>query len=99
MTKSIQLVQKNFFQYESSRKHVDDMTPGATENCSEAPKVNEAARACAPTEHGKLFSGLDTYQQRRPEQWGEGEFEKIGPMVVWETVAQQLERLLEHLEH
>lgn len=99
MTKANQLVQRNFYEYESNRRHVDDMTPQGAESNPDLKEENEEEAAQTPAGNVEFFSGLETYKRRHPGQWPEGTFEKIGPMVVWDEVAQQLERLVERLEH
>lgn len=98
MTKANRLVQQHCYEFESNRRHVDDMTPRDAENCPDLKEENEESVAQASAGHGELFGGLDSYKRRHPGQWPEGNFAKIGPMAVWDTVAQQLEKLVERLD-
>lgn len=99
MTKTNQLVQRNVSRYESSRNHVDAMIEYGAESDFETTNGKQDSRDWLISEDGKLFSGIDAYMRRHPEERSEEKFVVVGPMVVWDTIAQQLERLVEHLEH
>lgn len=55
--------------------------------------------ASAKAEREKLSSQVEAYKQRLPERWSEAEFESKGSMIVWDNLAQQLEKLVERMEH
>jgi hypothetical protein len=100
MTQTNLLVQQHVYDYESGLKHVDEMTTHADTGLSATENGRGDERSAeAATESNRLFDGIEAFKKRHPEQWPDDDLEKIGPMVVWDTVAQQLEKLVEHLEH
>ena len=99
MTKLDQMVQQHILEHQSRLKHVDELLErahaGAAKTGGEAAeKVAEAKR-----ERDQLSSRVEAFKLKPPEQWSEEEFERTGPMVIWDTLAQKLEKLVERMEH
>ena len=101
MTKMNQLIQQHILEHESRLKHMDELLERAQQGVAKTGGGDAAAEqlARAKAERDKLASRVEEYKVKSPDQWSEAEFEKTGPMVVWDTIAQQLERLVERMEH
>ena len=99
MTKMDQLIQQHIREHQMRLKHVDSLLERAQRSVAKTGAGDAAAQlAQAKVERDKLAGRVEEYKVRPPEQWSEEEFEKTGPMVIWDTVAQQLEKLVERLE-
>jgi len=100
MTQSNRLVQQNILKYESCLKHVDEMIARVAKAVSSVRDGRDMEQfSKVKLERDKLSNHIETFRRNPPDQWTEGELETIGPMVVWENLAEQLERLVERLEH
>ncbi len=91
------LIHQHVLEHESRLKHVDELLERAQ---SGSPGSGDAAEQLAKAKQARdrLSSQVETYKLRPPEQWSEADFEQTGPMVVWDTLAQTLEKLVERLE-
>lgn len=94
------LIQQHIFEHESRLKHMDELLARARQGVSRA-KADGVAEQLTSAQAGRdtLASRIEEYRQRPPGQWSKAEFENKGPMIVWDTIAQQLEKLVERLEH
>jgi len=100
MTKMDQLIQEHIREHEMRLKHVDSLLARAQQGIAKAGGGDAAEQlARAKAERDKLAGRVEEYKVKPPDQWSEAEFEKTGPMVIWDTIAQQLERLVERMEH
>jgi hypothetical protein len=95
MTQLNRLIQQHILEHESRLKHVDELLERAqeriaTEDAEQLAKVKQ--------ERDKLSGQIEEFKLRPPDQWSKEEFEKTGPMVVWDTLAQKLEKLVERME-
>ena len=76
--------------YQAKLKHLDQLL--------------ERARQKKASEHEKELQELAAKREELAEQvsemkdWKEEEIEKAGPMAVWDSLAQQLEKLVERIE-
>lgn len=100
MTETTQLnrlIQQHILEHESRLKHVDELLERAQQGIA---KEGGAAEQLANTkrERDTLSSQVEEFKLRPPDQWSAEEFEKTGPMVLWDTLAQKLEKLVERLE-
>ena len=101
MTDLNHMVEQHITQYESHLKHLDELLErgrkgvGAT---SEHDEVSEALKELAG-EREKLASHIEELRLKPLEDWQEQEIELAGPMGVWDAIAQQLEKLVERIEH
>ncbi len=95
------LIQQHILEHEMRLKHVDNLLERAQQGIAKTGGGGNAAEqvARAKAERDKLAGRVEEYKVKPPDQWSEAEFEKTGPMVVWDTIAQQLERLVERMEH
>ncbi len=94
------LIQQHILEHEMRLKHVDTLLERAQHGIAQAGGGDTAEQlARAKSARDKLSSQVAQYKQRPPEQWSEAEFENKGPMIVWDNLAQQLEKLVERMEH
>ena len=98
MTELNQLVQQHILEHESRLKHVDELLQRAQQGVAKTAGSEAEQLASIKQERDRLAGHVETLKVRPPEQWTEEEFEKVGPMVIWDTLAQQLEKLVERLE-
>ena len=98
MTKLNQLIQQHILEHEMRLKQVDALLERAQQGAAKTGGDAAEQVARAKAERDKLAGRVEEYKVKPPEQWSEAEFEKTGPMVVWDTIAQQLERLVERME-
>jgi hypothetical protein len=100
MAKLNHLIQQHILEHESRLKHLDELLDRAHQGLAKT-KDSDAAEQLAKAKQARdaLSGRVEEYKLRAPDQWSEAEFEKTGPMVIWDTVAQQLEKLVERMEH
>ena len=98
MTDINQLVQQHILKHESRLKHVDELLQRAQQGASKTGGSEAEHLASLKLERDKLSSRVSEFKLKPPDQWSEEEFERTGPMVIWDTLAQQLEKLVERLE-
>ncbi len=91
-TKLNQLIQQHILEHESRLKHVDELLERAQAGVT-AEQLADVKR-----ERDQLSSRVEELKLKPPGQWSQEEFEKTGPMVVWDTLAQKLEKLVERFE-
>jgi hypothetical protein len=100
MTKLNLLVEQHIREYESHLKHLDELMQRAEKRIAVSGS-GEAEKLLAnmKLERDQLSSRIEEFKLKPPEEWTEEEFEKTGPMVIWDTLAQKLEKLIENVEH
>ncbi len=87
------LVEAHVMEYESRLKHIDELI----ERSDKAKKLaaeHQAELSELKRERENLASNLEEIGKLSAQEWAK----KGGPMVVWDIVAERLERLVEHLE-
>lgn len=91
------LIHQHILEHESRLKHVDELLERAQ---SGGVRTGDAAEQLAQAQQARaqLSRQIESCKLRPPEQWSEKDFEQTGPMVVWDTLAQKLEQLVERLE-
>ena len=91
MTTDEQLVERNILHYEARLKHVDELFEKAHK--AAAPEASEEL-AELKKERGKLADDLEKLKQKSLEEWAK----EGGPMVIWDLLAERVEKLVERLE-
>jgi uncharacterized coiled-coil DUF342 family protein len=95
-----QLVEQNIIKHESHLKHVDELLEQADQGVgTSGPTEIEAQLAELRQERDQLASELDDYKNKSAEYAKQADAEKLGPMIIWEKVAERLEKLVEHIKH
>jgi hypothetical protein len=97
MTKYAHIAEQHIIEFESRLKHIDELIVRANEDVTgkEHDLVSELKELTSKRE--ELAGHIEKMRLKSPEDWGEKEIEKAGPMGVWDAVAQQLEKLVERL--
>jgi len=98
MTKLNQLIQQHILEHESRLKHVDELLERAQAGVAQTGGAAAGQLADVKRERDQLSSRVEELKLRPPGEWSKEEFEKTGPMVVWDTLAQKLEKLVERME-
>lgn len=94
------LIEQHIRLYESHLKHIDEMLHRAHEHVEEngAPPDAKAELSELKGEREKLAGHLSEMKRKEPEEWERDAFSWSGPMGIWDTVAQRLEKLMERLD-
>jgi len=93
MTTEDQLVESHVKEYTSRLKHIDELIARASK--ADIQKVEHRSELSdLKQERNNLAGHLDTINVLSAEEWAK----KGGPMVMWDLVAERLEKLLEHFE-
>jgi len=92
-----QLAELHIREHEARLKHIDELMDQAdkAEQAATHPPEVSAELAELKQERGVLANQLDELRQKSAEEWAE----KGGPMVMWDIVADRLEKLLERVKH
>ena len=94
------LIQQHILEHEMRLKRVDTLLERAQHGVAKMDNSDTAEQlARAKATRDQLSSQVEQYKQRPPERWSEAEFESKGPMIVWDNLARQLEKLVERMEH
>ena len=101
MTDTNHLMQQNVMEYESRLKHLDKLLERAHQGVGKGPEHSELRNSLESlTQERDRFSGLIDELRLKPlENWREEEIEMAGPMGIWDAMGQQLEKLVERIEH
>ena len=91
MTKFNQLAEQHIVEHQSRMKHIDELMEKAEQAGDEESKEELAELKEKQTEMGDYIEQL---KEKSPEQL----METAGPMVMWELVAQRLEKLIEKIK-
>jgi hypothetical protein len=94
------LIDQHIREYESRMRHIDQMLERAQKGLTE---IDEAAPVhndfkAVKQEREKLATLYDELKLPSTEDWRREEIIKSGPMGIWDSLAQQLEKLVERLE-
>lgn len=91
-----QLAEHHVREHEARLKHIDELFEEADKNRQEeeSPKISEELEALKQ-ERGMLVDQLDQLRNKSIEEWAA----KGGPMVMWDIVANRLEKLVERIKH
>jgi hypothetical protein len=92
------MIQQHILEHESRLKHMDELLERAQQKAARAEGDAAEQLAKAKQERDKLSSQVEQLKVKPPDQWTEEEFAKTGPMVIWDTLALKLEKLVERLE-
>lgn len=88
-----QLAEVHVREYESRMKHIDELIAKAEAAEALAPE-HQAELAALKGHRAKLADALDQIQRTSLAEWAQ----KGGPMILWDLVAERVEKLVEHLE-
>lgn len=91
-----QLAERHIREHEARLKHIDELMGKAdkAEQTADSSEVS-AELADLKQERGVLADQLDELRQKSAEEWAE----QGGPMVMWDIVADRLEKLVERVTH
>jgi len=92
-----QLAERHIREHEARLKHIDELMGKVDSAGQEAAHPSEVSEELADLrqERGVLADQLDKLRQKSAEEWAE----KGGPMVMWDIVAERLEKLVERVKH
>jgi len=93
MSSEEQLVETHVMEYESRLKHIDELIEH-TEKKGNLNPGHAAELSELKQDREKLVDNLDEIRRKSAEEWAK----EGGPMVIWDLVAERLEKLVEHLE-
>lgn len=97
MTHIDSLIEQHIREYESRLKHIDELLERAAQaGGDEAQQSGELS--AFKRDRDQLTTQIDELKRKPAEAWQRAAFEKAGPMGVWDTVADRLERLVERFE-
>ncbi len=100
MTTKDRLVEQHIKEYESRRKHIDELLERAHEAAKDLSDDHEikAELAQLQVKHGELAEESENAGKMSLEHWREETIQTAGPMAIWDVVAQKLEDMVERLE-
>lgn len=90
------MVEQQILHYEANLKHMDEVFERAKASSQKEvmQSVEELSRM-----RDEMADYLEHMRIKSLDDWRQEEIEKAGPMGIWDAVAQQLEGLVERLEH
>jgi len=95
MADSNLMAEKRIKQYQSHLQHIDELMKQADVSLSgnKSPADYQVEITKIKQERDKLADYVDRLKQKSPEQL----LQTAGPMVMWEIIAQRLEKLVGHI--
>ncbi len=101
LSESTEPLEQPLNQYVANLKHIDELLARARKGAAAMPSP-AAVRARiekAQSDRDRLSESVDQLKQMPSEAVSEEIIEKAGPMGIWDAVAQELEKLVERVEH
>ena len=100
MTTVDKLVEQHILQHESHLRHIDELLERAEKGVSKVSEPSEINGKLKEVrqQREKLLSHIEELKRKTHEEWQEEKIEDVGPMVIWEAVAKQIEKLVERIE-
>jgi hypothetical protein len=97
MTDETTRIEGQILAYESRQKQIDELFERAHEHAGDAPEHGESRTQLnrLAEQHGHRKVALDRLKARAPSEWSADEIDQVGPMAVWDTLAAELETLIE----
>lgn len=94
------LADQRIREYDLRLRHVDELVEHAEKKLAQTPEETELAELLKKLKENrdKLACWLDEAKCKPPESWRKDEIMKAGPMGIWDSIAQQVEKLVERLE-
>lgn len=100
MTTKEHLVEQHIIEYESRRKHIDELIARANEASKELHDEHAIRTELKQVqgEHDKAVEKTEELKKMPLEHWREESIKSAGPMAIWDIIAQKLEDLVERIE-
>jgi len=98
MTNIDNLAERHVTEYESRLLHMDELVQRVSNAAGPGQELDSELQALIK-ERDRLASHVEQMKLRSLEDWDKEELALAGPMGVWDALAQQLEKLVERLEH
>ena len=98
MTNIDNLAERHIAEYESRLAHMDELVQRANNAPGVGQELDNELRALIK-ERDRLANHVEQMKLSSLENWDTEELALAGPMGVWDALAQQLEKLVERLEH
>ena len=101
MTNRNHLVEQHILEYESRLKHLDEVvdkahkTLGTGKENTATSEILESLKSTRP----ELENHLENLRAQQVDQQNLDADFKAGPLEIWDSVAEKLEQLTEHLDH
>lgn len=88
-------------QYVASLRHIDELLARAKRGAARLPRRPElqAQIEKATNERDRLSEHVDKLKTMSPDEVSEEIIGKVGPMGIWDAVANELEKVVERVEH
>lgn len=96
-----QLAERHFLEYEARLKHMDELFGRAEKGIVKASNHLEISKQLNELreERTRLKKMLSDYKKSDEEYAQVNDLEHQGPMIMWQEVAERLEKLVERIEH
>ncbi|MFT5221233.1 MAG: hypothetical protein ACI9LO_003061 [Planctomycetota bacterium] len=97
MTTKEQLVEQHIREYESRRKHLDELLVRA-KDAAKGLDDDHDIKAKLRQYHGQqaeLITKTEKFRKMSLDQWRKDSIQSAGPMAVWDVLAQKIEDLIE----
>lgn len=96
-----QLAEQHILEHEARLKHLDEILERADQGIESVSGPAEFRQQLKELHEAReeLAQYLDEMKQISEKSAAQENLEKMGPMMIWETVAKKLEKLVEHIGH
>lgn len=101
MTQISQLAEQNVARYEARLKYIDELLERSSKGVAKRshPADIHSQITNLKGERDRLAKHIETLKQESAADIEKKIAESAGPMGVWDALAQQLEKLVERIEH
>jgi len=94
------LIEQHVLRYQARLSHIDELV----ERVDRGDNLNDAAQLADELSHIRqereaLLSQINGLKSDYSEAWQQQNIEQSGPMIIWEAVANKLQKLINHTEH
>jgi len=100
MSNKEHLIEQHIREYESRRKHIDELYVRALEAAGQLHDGHDAHSEleAIKSEHQQLPKDADDIKSMPLENWRKETVQSSGPMAIWDILAQKLEDFVERHE-
>ncbi len=99
MTHKTQMVDQHILQYESHLKHIDELLERAHRLAAVCPELELHEHLAHIKPERDRLANVVTAVRHSPAEKVDKHLAAIGPMAIWDIIAQDLENLIERFEH
>lgn len=100
MNQKEHLIEQHVLRYQARLNHIDELVERVDngDNLSDAAQLADELTLIRQ-EREALLNQIDELKRSCTQEWQEETIEQVGPMIIWEAVANKLQKIITHTKH